>query len=106
MDLCTVHLKETDLLLEKATAARADGCQAERLGAVALLARILHRLQQNLSNDEAGIAPQCKWYSVMKGLAYIIVYIVDPTTQPKAQHVYPRLSPLVELMTTHLGYSN
>ena len=71
-------LKETDMLLAKAVAVTADGFQAERLGAVALLARIIHRLQQHPCDGEAGTAPQCKWYSVMQGLAYIIEYVMDP----------------------------
>ena len=75
-------LEKTEVFLHEAVAVAADGCQAERLGAVALVARILHRLQQHLCDDEAGTAAldglQSKWFSFMKGLAYIIVYIMDP----------------------------
>ena len=75
-----VHLalEETEMLLDKAIAVQEDAFQAERLGAVALLARILHRLQQRPCDDEAGTALQPKCYSFMQGLEYIIAYVKDP----------------------------
>ena len=83
-------LLKTEKLLDKARSAKSDAVQAERCGAVALLARILHRLQQHPCKEDHFGPPQAPlqttWYSILQGLAYIAHSLRNPTTGPQPQH--------------------
>ena len=76
-------LLKTEKLLDKATSSRADAVQAERCGAVALLARILHRLQQHPCEENHFGPPQAPlqttWYSILQGLKYISLSLYNIT---------------------------
>ena len=81
-------IQKTGELLGEATSSSADdknqlrpaqaercGAQAERYGAISLLARILHRLQQNPCEEDHFEPPQAlrtTWYTILHGLCVMV----------------------------------
>ena len=92
-------LLKTEKLLAKATSPSTDAAQAERCGAITLLARILHRLQQHPCEEDHFGPPQAPmqttWYSILQGLSYVVQSLASKLearglqggTGPRNQHL-------------------